>query len=80
MLADPAAIKVDSNCSMTKVLYPFIYSQEVASSRYLWPKPIHLYKVLSFFGRNIVVSEGEEWKKYRKISAPAFSEVCSTFS
>ena len=23
-----------------------------------------------------MASEGEEWKKYRKISAPAFSEVC----
>ncbi|KAG5637048.1 hypothetical protein H0H81_005999 [Sphagnurus paluster] len=31
--------------------------------------------MLSFFGRNIVASEGEEWKKYRKISAPAFSDV-----
>ena len=23
-----------------------------------------------------MASEGEEWKKYRKIAAPAFSEVC----
>jgi len=30
---------------------------------------------LAFFGSNIVVSEGEEWKKFRKIVAPAFSEV-----
>jgi hypothetical protein len=30
---------------------------------------------LSFFGQNILISEGEEWKKYRKISAPAFSDV-----
>ena len=28
------------------------------------------------FGPNIVAAEGEEWKKYRKITAPAFSEVC----
>jgi len=40
----------------------------------MWPKPIHQYKVLTFFGRNIVASEGEEWKRYRKISAPAFSD------
>ncbi len=33
------------------------------------------YKVLTAFGPNIVASEGEEWKKYRKIAAPAFSEV-----
>jgi cytochrome P450 len=33
------------------------------------------YRVLAAFGPNIVASEGEEWKKYRKITAPAFSEV-----
>ena len=27
-----------------------------------------------------MVSEGEEWKKYRKIAAPAFSEVCFELS
>jgi hypothetical protein len=31
---------------------------------------------VAIFGANIVASEGEEWKKYRKIVAPAFSEVC----
>jgi cytochrome P450 len=30
---------------------------------------------LSGFGKNIVASEGENWKKFRKIVAPAFSEV-----
>ena len=34
------------------------------------------YKPLTIFGPNIVASDGEEWKKYRKITAPAFSEVC----
>lgn len=48
--------------------------KQVISSRTAFPKPIELYGSLSFFGRNIVASEGEEWKKYRKISAPAFSE------
>ncbi|TFK73973.1 cytochrome P450 [Pluteus cervinus] len=48
--------------------------KEVTSSRARFPKPTHDYRVLSFFGRNIVGSEGEEWKRYRKIAAPAFSE------
>jgi len=48
--------------------------KEVTSSRARFPKPVHHYKVLSFYGRNIVASEGEEWKKYRKITAPAFSD------
>ncbi|KAI0052105.1 614/534 cytochrome P450 [Auriscalpium vulgare] len=48
--------------------------KEVTTYRARFPKPVQLYDVLSFFGRNIVASEGEEWKKYRKIASPAFSE------
>ncbi|KAG1902247.1 cytochrome P450 [Suillus fuscotomentosus] len=39
-----------------------------------FPKPLELYTVLAFFGKNIIASEGSEWKRYRKIVAPAFSE------
>ncbi|KAF8161203.1 cytochrome P450 [Crassisporium funariophilum] len=48
--------------------------KEVTSSRARFPKPVQNYVALLFYGRNIVASEGEEWKKYRKISAPAFSD------
>jgi len=48
--------------------------KEVTSSRARFPKPVEVYKVLSVFGRNIVASEGEEWKRFRTITAPAFSE------
>jgi len=48
--------------------------KEITTYRYRFPKPIFRYKVLSVFGPNIVASVGEEWKKYRKITAPAFSE------
>ena len=51
-------------------------SQEITTYRYRFPKPIFRYQVLAVFGPNIVASVGEEWKKYRKITAPAFSEVC----
>jgi len=50
-------------------------SQEVTTYRGKFPKPVGLYAVLTIFGTNIVASEGEEWKRYRKIAAPAFSEV-----
>ena len=56
-------------------MYPIFCLQEVASSRARFPKPFKLYKALLVFGRNIVASEGEEWKRYRTITAPAFSEV-----
>ncbi|KAF9524181.1 cytochrome P450 [Crepidotus variabilis] len=48
--------------------------KEITSSRSKFPKPLEQYTLLGFFGPNIVVSEAHEWKKYRKISAPAFSE------
>ncbi|KAJ6462196.1 cytochrome P450 [Mycena sanguinolenta] len=48
--------------------------KDVALSRARFPKPVHLYQTLAIFGHNIVASEGEEWKRYRKVSAPAFSE------
>jgi hypothetical protein len=56
---------------------PTFDNQEVTSSRARFPKPVHLYTPLTVFGINIVASEGEEWKKFRKIVAPTFSEVRS---
>ncbi|KIK59158.1 hypothetical protein GYMLUDRAFT_170120 [Collybiopsis luxurians FD-317 M1] len=52
----------------------FIDIQEVTAGRARFPKPVMVYKLLSFFGDNIVASEGEEWKRYRKIAAPAFND------
>ena len=51
-------------------------SQEITTYRHRFSKPLFRYEVLTVFGPNIVAAEGEEWKKYRKITAPAFSEVC----
>ncbi|KAF9060543.1 cytochrome P450 [Rhodocollybia butyracea] len=48
--------------------------REVTSSRARFPKPVQMYKVLSLFGDNIIASEGDEWKKYRKIAAPTFND------
>ncbi|KAH7923074.1 cytochrome P450 [Leucogyrophana mollusca] len=48
--------------------------KEIVWARGRFPKPLHQYIILTFFGENIVVSEGEEWKRYRKIVAPAFSD------
>jgi len=49
--------------------------KEVTSSRYRFPKSMEHYGGLLVFGPNIVASEGDEWKRFRKIAAPAFSEV-----
>jgi cytochrome P450 len=52
-------------------------SQEITTYHARFPKPLYRYKVLCHFGPNVVASNGAEWKKYRKITAPAFSEVLS---
>lgn len=36
---------------------------------------MHIYRILSVFGPNIVASEFEEHKKFRKAVAPSFNEV-----
>ena len=62
-------------CRMVSCNHHNPSEKEVTSSRHRFPKPVEQYKVLLFFGANIVASEGEEWKKFRKITAPAFSDV-----
>ncbi|KAF8494809.1 cytochrome P450 [Gautieria morchelliformis] len=48
--------------------------KEVTLHRARFPKPVQQYTVLAFFGKNIVVTENEEWKRHRKVTAPAFTE------
>ncbi|KAH7909584.1 cytochrome P450 [Hygrophoropsis aurantiaca] len=48
--------------------------RKIVWARGRFPKPLHQYKALASFGNNIVVSEGVEWRRYRKIVAPAFSD------
>ncbi|KAH9172788.1 cytochrome P450 [Lactarius sanguifluus] len=48
--------------------------KEVATFRTKFSKPVDMYEALFAFGGNIIASEGEDWKRYRTIAAPAFSE------
>lgn len=48
--------------------------KDIVASRHKFPKPTEEYKILSIFGNNIVTSESDDWKRYRKICAPAFNE------
>ena len=49
--------------------------QTIFSSRLKFPKPVEDYELLDFFGKNVLTAEFAEWKRHRKIAAPAFSEV-----
>ncbi|KZV96290.1 cytochrome P450 [Exidia glandulosa HHB12029] len=48
--------------------------KELVSSRTRFVKPIEHYGILSHFGGNIIVSEGQEWKKHRTPVQRSFSE------
>jgi len=72
----------DAEASKVRLLLPRVeldtsnpVSQAIITSRAKFPKDVDHLAVLAVFGSNVVVSEGEEWKKFRKIVAPAFSEV-----
>ncbi|KAI0739300.1 cytochrome P450 [Irpex lacteus] len=49
-------------------------AREVLTSRPRFVKPIEFLQFLDVFGGNIVSSEGEEWKRHRRVCAPSFSE------
>ena len=54
--------------------------KDISMRRVTFPKPLDIYKGFAVFGNNIIASEGEEWRKYHRISAPAFSEVCRSLN
>lgn len=49
--------------------------RQVTARREAFPKPLQSYKILEIFGRNILSTEGAEWKIHRKISSPSFNEL-----
>ncbi|KAJ3084762.1 hypothetical protein HK102_000556 [Quaeritorhiza haematococci] len=49
-------------------------AKEVINNRHDFPKPTEDYKILEVFGPNIVSTNGEDWRRYRRITAPQFSE------
>ncbi|KAK6334029.1 hypothetical protein TWF696_002537 [Orbilia brochopaga] len=47
---------------------------QVSSRREDFPKPLWMYRTVNVFGRNVVTTEGAEWRLHRKITAPSFGE------
>jgi len=47
---------------------------QITTRREAFPKPLSSYKILEIFGRNVVTTEGIEWRQHRKISSPSFTE------
>lgn len=48
--------------------------RQVTARREAFPKPLESYRILDIFGRNVITTEGGEWRQHRKISSPGFNE------
>lgn len=49
-------------------------TSQIACRRNDFVKPVEIYAIVDIFGPSILTTEGSEWKRHRKIVAPAFSE------
>ncbi|KAH7100852.1 cytochrome P450 [Auriculariales sp. MPI-PUGE-AT-0066] len=49
-------------------------AKKVFNDRHGFIKDVEVYKIISFFGDNIVGTEGDEWARHRAISRKSFSE------
>ncbi|KAH8699412.1 cytochrome P450 monooxygenase-like protein [Phaeosphaeriaceae sp. PMI808] len=47
---------------------------QITSRRNDFPKPLELYTALNIYGKNLLSTEGAEWRMHRKLAAPSFSE------
>lgn len=56
------------NCSHPEGMY------QLATRRHDFIKPQELYKIMDVFGDSIISSDGDMWKRRRKVIAPAFAE------
>ncbi|KAI0322882.1 hypothetical protein OF83DRAFT_1091052 [Amylostereum chailletii] len=46
----------------------------VFGDRHTFTKDVAAYEVLNIYGKNLVSTEGAEWKRHKSIASPAFSE------
>ncbi|KAJ7918480.1 cytochrome P450 [Mycena leptocephala] len=44
-----------------------------------FPKDIVAYETLDIYGKNMVSTEGADWKRHRKVANPAFNEASNAF-
>ncbi|THU98705.1 cytochrome P450 [Dendrothele bispora CBS 962.96] len=69
-----AAISLFPRVRKTWIVSDPVLFKRITSSRIEFPKSTEQYVMLRVFGKNILTEEGDEWKKYKRICAPAFSE------
>ncbi len=47
---------------------------QMMTRRNEFQKPIELYGIVDLFGKSVLTEDGANWKRHRRIVAPAFSE------
>ena len=48
--------------------------KHIVADRHTFPKPLDFYRILSVYGENVLITEGNEWRKHRKIVGSAFTD------
>jgi cytochrome P450 len=47
---------------------------QITTRRTDFPKPLEMYRALDIYGKNLVSTEGSDWRMHRKLAAPSFGE------
>ncbi|KAF2634193.1 cytochrome P450 monooxygenase-like protein [Massarina eburnea CBS 473.64] len=47
---------------------------QITTRRNDFPKPLEMYHRLDIYGKNLVSTEGSDWRMHRKMTAPSFGE------
>ncbi|KAF2028748.1 cytochrome P450 monooxygenase-like protein [Setomelanomma holmii] len=47
---------------------------QITTRRTDFPKPLEMYRALDIYGKNLVSTEGADWRMHRKLVAPSFGE------
>ncbi|KAF1357924.1 cytochrome P450 monooxygenase-like protein [Lizonia empirigonia] len=47
---------------------------QITTRRNDFPKPLEMYGALDIYGKNLVSTEGSDWRMHRKLTAPSFGE------
>ncbi|KAH6643996.1 cytochrome P450 monooxygenase-like protein [Boeremia exigua] len=47
---------------------------QITARRNDFPKPLEMYGALDIYGKNLVSTEGLDWRMHRKLTAPSFGE------
>ena len=47
---------------------------QITTRRNDFPKPLEMYTSLDIYGKNLVSTEGSDWRTHRKLVAPSFGD------